>query len=279
MNERDLEAAVLRALAHASGGVGDRPIEPDRPLAEQFDLDAERFFGALARETGIDIPVDDRPAWRPCPAAWITLPAGCPSSGSAPECRRQTRAASPHRACRAPRGGAGHGAAHPRHAHSLRSRPDSRPGAGPRRCDRGADRRLHRLGGSARGGAARWSSAACWSTSAVDAIVGAVPGLGTIFDVAFKAHRRNATMLADWAHSPAAVEARQRRLLLAVAGLVVALLLIAAAALALRRLGTIEPAGLDLGKAAKEGEPWAHKESAWMSITRSGIASSSSRRW
>jgi hypothetical protein len=60
MYERDLEAAVLRALAHASGGVGDRPIEPDRPLAEQFDLDVERFFGALGRETGIDIPAEDR---------------------------------------------------------------------------------------------------------------------------------------------------------------------------------------------------------------------------
>lgn len=60
MNERDLETAVLRALAHASGGMGDRPIEPDRPFSEQLDLDAERFFGALARETGIDIPVEDR---------------------------------------------------------------------------------------------------------------------------------------------------------------------------------------------------------------------------
>jgi len=60
MNERDLETAVLRALEHASGGVGDRPIEPERPLAEQFDLDAEQFFHALARETGIDIPVEDR---------------------------------------------------------------------------------------------------------------------------------------------------------------------------------------------------------------------------
>jgi len=60
MNERDLEAAVLRALAHATGGVGDRPIEPDRPFAEQFDVDAEHFFGALARETGLDIPLEDR---------------------------------------------------------------------------------------------------------------------------------------------------------------------------------------------------------------------------
>jgi hypothetical protein len=60
MNERDLEAAVLRALSHATGGVGDRPIQPDEPLAAQFDLDAERFFSALARETGIDIPAEDR---------------------------------------------------------------------------------------------------------------------------------------------------------------------------------------------------------------------------
>lgn len=61
MNERDLEAAVLRALEHASGGTRDRPIEPDRPLAEQFEMDVERFRGALARETGIDIPVEDHP--------------------------------------------------------------------------------------------------------------------------------------------------------------------------------------------------------------------------
>lgn len=60
MNERDLEAAVLRALEHATGGLGDRPIEPERPLAEQFDLDAERFYAILARETGIDIPAADK---------------------------------------------------------------------------------------------------------------------------------------------------------------------------------------------------------------------------
>jgi acyl carrier protein len=61
MNERDLEAAVLRALAHAAGGVGDRPIEPDRPFEEQFEVDMDRFFRALARETGIDIPAEDQP--------------------------------------------------------------------------------------------------------------------------------------------------------------------------------------------------------------------------
>jgi len=61
MNERDLEAAVLRALERATDGVGDKPIEPDEPLAAQFDLDIERFFHALGRETGIDIPAEDRP--------------------------------------------------------------------------------------------------------------------------------------------------------------------------------------------------------------------------
>lgn len=61
MNERDLEAAVLRALAHAARDVDDSPIEPDEPLAGQFQLDADRFFHALARETGIDIPAEDRP--------------------------------------------------------------------------------------------------------------------------------------------------------------------------------------------------------------------------
>jgi hypothetical protein len=66
---------------------------------------------------------------------------------------------------------------------------------------------------------------------AVDAIVGAVPLAGTIFDVAFKAHRRNAIMLADWGKSPAATEARQRRMLWWLLGLVAALVAIALAAL------------------------------------------------
>ncbi|NGP54190.1 acyl carrier protein [Thioalkalivibrio sp. XN8] len=60
MNERDLETAVLRALAQAAGEIGDRPIEPEVPLAEQFDLDHEKFYRALARETGLDIPAGDR---------------------------------------------------------------------------------------------------------------------------------------------------------------------------------------------------------------------------
>lgn len=60
MNERDLETAVLRALALATGGMEDKPIEPETPLAAQFEFDAERFFHALERETGIDIPAQDR---------------------------------------------------------------------------------------------------------------------------------------------------------------------------------------------------------------------------
>lgn len=60
MHERDLETAVLRALATATGGVGDRPIDPDRPLAEQFDFDEDRFVDALARETGLEVPAGHR---------------------------------------------------------------------------------------------------------------------------------------------------------------------------------------------------------------------------
>jgi hypothetical protein len=60
MHERDLETVVLRALATATGGVGDRPIDPDRPLAEQFDLDEDRFVQAIARETGVDVPAGHR---------------------------------------------------------------------------------------------------------------------------------------------------------------------------------------------------------------------------
>jgi hypothetical protein len=66
----------------------------------------------------------------------------------------------------------------------------------------------------------------------IDAVVGAVPAAGTVFDVAFKAHRRNAAMLEAWHGSPAATEARQRRLLLTALGVVAALLAIALAALA-----------------------------------------------
>jgi len=60
MNERDLETAVLRALSQAVGQIGDRPIDPDLPLAEQFDLDLDRFFSALCRETGLDISRADQ---------------------------------------------------------------------------------------------------------------------------------------------------------------------------------------------------------------------------
>jgi hypothetical protein len=55
VKQRDLETAVLRALDVAAG-LGGRPVDPDRPLAEQFVFDADRFHSALARETGIEIP-------------------------------------------------------------------------------------------------------------------------------------------------------------------------------------------------------------------------------
>lgn len=66
----------------------------------------------------------------------------------------------------------------------------------------------------------------------LDAIVGAVPVAGTIFDVAYKANRRNAELLADWAQRPAAVAGRQRRLALAIAFALLGLLAIASTALA-----------------------------------------------
>lgn len=59
MNERDLEAAVLRAL-DAAADLRGRPVEPDRALGEQFAIDEERFFGALARETGMEVPPGHR---------------------------------------------------------------------------------------------------------------------------------------------------------------------------------------------------------------------------
>jgi hypothetical protein len=83
-----------------------------------------------------------------------------------------------------------------------------------------------------RAGAPRWIIGRMLANIALDAIIGAVPIAGTIFDVAFKAHQRNARMLADWSRQPAPIEARQRRLLLAVAGLVIALVAIALASLA-----------------------------------------------
>src|SRR6056297_713209 len=80
-----------------------------------------------------------------------------------------------------------------------------------------------------RAGAPRRVVARMLGNVAIDAIVGAVPLLGTVFDVVFKAHQRNARLLADWAGQPAAVEARQVRVLAALALLIVALAIIAVA--------------------------------------------------
>jgi NAD/NADP transhydrogenase beta subunit len=67
---------------------------------------------------------------------------------------------------------------------------------------------------------------------AVDAVVGSVPVAGTVFDIAFKAHRRNAQLLSDWGQGPAVVERRQRRLLLVAALAALALVMTAAASVA-----------------------------------------------
>jgi len=83
-----------------------------------------------------------------------------------------------------------------------------------------------------RAGAPRPVVARMLGNVAIDAIVGAVPLLGTVIDVVFKAHQRNARLLADWAGQPAIVEARQVRALAALALLIVALAIIAVAACA-----------------------------------------------
>ena len=67
----------------------------------------------------------------------------------------------------------------------------------------------------------------------LDAAIGAVPVAGAIFDVAFKAHRRNAQLLGAWSQTPAATVASQRRMALAVAATALALVAIAAATLVL----------------------------------------------
>jgi hypothetical protein len=59
VKQRDLETAVLRALDVAAG-LGGRPVDPDRPLADQFEFDPDRFHVALIRETGIEIPPGHR---------------------------------------------------------------------------------------------------------------------------------------------------------------------------------------------------------------------------
>lgn len=83
-----------------------------------------------------------------------------------------------------------------------------------------------------RAGAPRLVIARMLANIGVDAIAGAVPIAGTIFDVAFKAHRRNAALLIEWSQSPAAVTGRQRCLALALGLALLGLLAIASAALA-----------------------------------------------
>jgi len=60
---------------------------------------------------------------------------------------------------------------------------------------------------------------------AADAVVGAVPLLGDVFDFAFKAHRRNARLLEGWAAAPERTERASRLTVVAVvAGVTVVLL-------------------------------------------------------
>lgn len=83
-----------------------------------------------------------------------------------------------------------------------------------------------------RAGAPRVMVGRMLANVAVDALVGAVPLAGTIFDVAFKAHRRNASMLAEWSRSPAAATAGRRSPRLFLAGMVILLVAVAVGAMA-----------------------------------------------
>lgn len=69
---------------------------------------------------------------------------------------------------------------------------------------------------------------------AIDAVVGAIPLLGDLFDFAFKAHVRNRVLLEKWLARPAAVRRSSFAALLAV---LLGLLLIAVAAIWLAILG------------------------------------------
>lgn len=70
----------------------------------------------------------------------------------------------------------------------------------------------------------------------IDALIGAIPLAGDLFDFAFKPHLRNLALLDRWRHDPARTARRTRAMLVAVP---VALLLIAAASLALATAGII----------------------------------------
>ena len=65
---------------------------------------------------------------------------------------------------------------------------------------------------------------------AIDALVGSVPLLGDVFDVAFRANSRNARLLEEWFGTPVKTERASKGV---VAGLVLALLLTIAGAVAL----------------------------------------------
>jgi hypothetical protein len=73
---------------------------------------------------------------------------------------------------------------------------------------------------AARLGASRWTLARMAGNIAVDALVGALPGIGVIFDGAWKANRRNVRLLEAQLESPERTARVSRRwLLLVVVGL------------------------------------------------------------
>lgn len=67
----------------------------------------------------------------------------------------------------------------------------------------------------------------------LDALVGAVPLLGDLFDVAFRAHQRNARLLEAYADAPGRTTSRERRKLWVLVAALVALVLVVLASLVL----------------------------------------------
>lgn len=80
-------------------------------------------------------------------------------------------------------------------------------------------------------GARGWTLANMLLTMALDATVGSVPVLGTVFDVVYKANTRNVRLLEDHVQDAAATRDRARRTVLRSIAVVVLVTLIVAVAL------------------------------------------------
>jgi hypothetical protein len=58
MTERDIEELVLKCLSRTHPEIGDRPLDPERPFADQFDFPPagqQALAEAVGKELGLDI--------------------------------------------------------------------------------------------------------------------------------------------------------------------------------------------------------------------------------